>query len=95
MVNCSIFDIRRQFDDIDKSILILLATRTQLSKEMALQKKSNNMPVVQTEIWEQQLNNRKKENDKLKVDSVFIDKIFSAIHDESIRIQNQELDNLK
>lgn len=53
------------------------------------------MPVVQTEIWEQQLNNRKNENDKLKVDSVFMDKIFSAIHDESIRIQNQELDKLK
>lgn len=95
MVNCSIFDIRRQFDDIDKSILILLATRTQLSKEMALQKYSNDMNVFQPETWKQQLNNRLKENEKLKIDSDFLDKIFSAIHEESIRIQNQELEKLK
>ena len=95
MVNCSIFDIRRQFDDIDKSILILLATRAQLSKEMALQKKNNNMDVFQPETWKQQLNNRLKENEKLKVDADFIDQIFSAIHEESIRIQNQELEKLK
>ena len=95
MVNCSIFDIRRQFDDIDKSILILLATRAQLSKEMALQKYNSDMEVVQPETWKQQLNNRLKENEKLKVDSDFLDKIFSAIHEESIRIQKQELEKLK
>ena len=95
MVNCSTFDIRRQFDDIDKSILILLATRAQLSKEMALQKYSNDMDVFQPETWKQQLNNRLKENEKLKVDSDFLDKIFNTIHEESIRIQNQELEKLK
>ena len=95
MVNCSIFDIRRQFDDIDKSILILLATRTQLSKEMALQKKNNNIDVLQPETWKQQLHNRLKENEKLKVDSDFLNKIFTSIHEESIRIQNQELEKLK
>lgn len=95
MVNCSIFDIRRQFDDIDKSILILLATRAQLSKEMALHKYNTDMEVVQSETWKQQLNNRLKENEKLKVDSDFLDKIFSTIHEESIRIQNQELEKLK
>lgn len=91
MIIHSLSDLRRQFDDVDKSILILLGIRSQLSKEIAKIKKKKNLNVVQLKVWEKQMKNRFKENKKLKQDPDFLNKIFNIIHEESIRIQNQEL----
>ncbi len=91
MIIHSLSDLRRQFDDVDKSILILLGIRSQLSKEIAKIKKKKNLNVVQLKVWEKQMKNRFKENKKLKQDPDFLNKLFNIIHEESIRIQNQEL----
>lgn len=91
MIIHSLSDLRRQFDDVDKSILILLGIRSQLSKEIAKIKKKKNLNVIQLKVWEKQMKNRFKENKKLKQDPDFLNKLFNIIHEESIRIQNQEL----
>lgn len=87
----SLRDIRKQFDDVDKSILILLGIRSQLSKEIARIKKHKNLDIVQMQAWEKQMKNRYKENKKLNISPEFLDKIFTVIHKESIRIQKQEV----
>lgn len=90
MLTNSISDIRKQFEDIDKSILILLGIRIKLSSEIGKLKKDNHIDVTQLNVWKHQMENRVKENEKFKIDSDFMDKIFNLIHEESIRIQNQE-----
>lgn len=90
----SLSDLRKQFGDIDKSILILLGIRSQLSKEIAKVKKNKTIDVVQMDTWNKQMKKRYKENEKLKLDPEFINKIFSSIHKESIKIQKQELKKL-
>lgn len=87
----SLSDIRKQIEDVDKSLLILLSLRTQLSREITKIKKKKNLDVIQLKTWEHKMKNRIKENKKLNLDSAFLDKIFNIIHKESIRIQKQEL----
>lgn len=90
----SLSDLRKQFGDIDKSILILLGIRAQLSKEIAKVKKKKAMDIVQIEAWKKQMKKRYEENKKLKLDTEYIDKIFDTIHKESVKIQKQELKKL-
>lgn len=87
----SLTDIRKQIEDVDKSLLILLSLRTQLSREITWVKRKKNMDIVQMKTWVLKLENRHKENKKLKIDPVFLDKFFNLLHKESIRIQKQEL----
>jgi chorismate mutase len=91
----TISEIRNQFEEIDKEIVILLAKRTSLSKEIALIKKTNKENVVQPEVWNLQLKRRLEENKILHMDPNFLKQIFNSIHAESVRIQNQELEDNK
>lgn len=89
----TISEIRQQFEEIDKKIVILLAKRTSLSKEIALVKKLNKENVIQPEVWNEQLKKRLEENRILNIDSDFLKQLFNTIHAESVRIQNQEIEN--
>jgi chorismate mutase len=91
----TISEIRHQFEEIDKKIVILLAKRTSLSKEIALIKKENKENIFQPEVWNLQLKRRLEENKILHMDIDFLKQIFNTIHAESVRTQNQELENSK
>lgn len=88
-------NIRHQFNEIDKNILVLLGARAQLSKRMAKLKISEQIEVKQEAVWQQNLANRMKENLNVKIDSKYLEKIFEVIHEESIRIQQSEIEKLK
>lgn len=87
----SLSDLRKQFGDIDKSILILLSIRSQLSKEIAKIKKKKSLDVAQPDVFKKQMKKRYSENKKFDLDPKFIDKIFNSIHQESIKIQKKEI----
>ena len=87
--------IRYQFNEIDKNILVLLGARTQLSKRIAKLKNAQQLEVKQETVWKQNLANRIKENVTIKIDSEYLKKIFEVIHEESIRIQQSEIEKLK
>ena len=86
--------LRRQFNEIDKTILLLLGARCQLSRKMAKIKRENQLDIIQNETWDKNLKNRIKENCEMKVNERFLKNIFNAIHKESIRIQKKELNNV-
>ena len=48
--------------------------------------------VIQPEIWRQQMRQRKKDSGPLQVNEAFVVKLFSLIHDESVRVQNEILE---
>jgi chorismate mutase len=87
----TISDIRQQFEDIDKSILVLLGMRQKLSIEIAAVKRLHDLPILQIEIWNAHLKRRIQENQTIKLNDDFLMQIFNLLHKESIRIQNQEL----
>ncbi len=82
--------IREDFEAMDRNILILLHKRMELSKQMSYLKKQNQLPVIDLNQWNRQLENRLMENEGFGVDPNFLTSIFNLIHEESIRIQNQE-----
>ena len=82
--------LRLEFQEIDRSILLLLGRRKNVSMRIAKLKKENKFPVLQEDIWNLNLRNRLEENKEFGLDEEFVRMIFNAIHEESIRIQQQE-----
>lgn len=78
---------RMQIDQIDESIVELLARRMQVAYEIGLFKKEHNLAVVQNLRYEQLQRNRARTAALLGLDETFISELFSRIHEESVRLQ--------
>ena len=81
------FELRYRIDQIDENLLELLARRMQLSIELGEYKKANDMPVLQTSRYSEIIDRRVEFGESLDLDSEFVRKIVTEIHEESIRRQ--------
>jgi chorismate mutase len=80
-------ELRRQIDEIDNDMLAILTKRMRVSKEIGQYKKEHNMPVLQTGRYDEIVEKRISQADKLGMSSHFMKTILEAIHEESIRQQ--------
>ena len=87
--------LRKRIIEIDAEILKLLHSRAGLSQEMAQLKKELKIEVLQQAVWEKQLQKRLLENKNLNNEPAFVEKLFTLIHKESLRIQKQIMKNKK
>lgn len=78
---------RMQIDQIDESIVELLARRMQVAYEIGMFKKEHNLAVVQNLRYEQLQRNCARTAALLGLDEAFISELFSHIHEESVRLQ--------
>lgn len=83
----SLTELRQLVDEIDTELLSILAKRMRISKEIGQYKKEHNMPVLQTNRYDEILAKRSNQAKEIGVESHFLKKIFEAIHEESIRKQ--------
>jgi chorismate mutase len=83
----NISELRRQIDDIDEGLLELLAKRMRVSHEIGIYKKEHNMPILQTPRFDEILDKRSRAGATMDLNSEFVKKILSAIHEESVRLQ--------
>lgn len=90
----SLTELRQQIDEIDNELLTILAKRMRVSREIGQYKKEHNMPVLQAVRYDQILENRIKEAEKMGIGSSFMGKVLEAIHEESIRQQIEVLNKL-
>lgn len=79
--------LRRQIDGIDEQVLELLAKRMRISKEIGVYKKEHNMPILQSPRYSEILENRSDMGQQMDLNTDFIKKILSLIHEESVRQQ--------
>lgn len=79
--------LRRQIDEIDEQLLELLAKRMRISREIGTFKKEHNMTVVQTDRYDEILNKRISQAEKMDMNPEFMRIILEAIHEESVRQQ--------
>lgn len=79
--------LRHQIDELDDQLLELLAKRMRVSSEIALFKKANNMPVLQTGRYDEILTKRIRQGSELGMSEEFMKIILEAIHEESVRTQ--------
>lgn len=70
-------DLRKQIDEIDESIVTLLAKRMKIAAKIGRLKKRNNIPVLDQSRWQKIVKSKKG----------FIKKIWEIIHKESLKIE--------
>ena len=83
----SLGTLRQQIDEIDDQILMTLAKRMRISKEIALYKKEHNMQVLQAGRYDEILTKRSRQGAEMGMAEEFVKAIFEAVHAESVRQQ--------
>ena len=83
-----ISEYRAQIDAIDENLLKDLGRRMDVSRKLGEYKKEHNIPVIQSERWEEVINSVNAEAGRYGLHKDFVKSIFSIIHDASIEEQN-------
>jgi len=82
-------ELRRLIDECDLDLVRLLSQRMNISEKIGLLKKKQNVTILQTQRWQELLDNRIHAASGLGLSNEVIEKIFMAIHQESINRQNK------
>jgi chorismate mutase len=85
----SLTTLRHQIDELDNSLLELLSRRMHVSKEIGQYKKEHSMPILQTMRYDEILKDRIAQAIKMNMDSDFMKTVLVAIHEESVRHQQE------
>lgn len=85
--------LRHKIDSLDQELIDTLAARMKLVNQIGEYKKDNNVTVFQLERWQEIMQTRPDWAQKQHLTSEFITEIFKAIHDESIRLQTDIVNN--
>jgi chorismate mutase len=83
----SLTELRKQIDEIDMALIDTLAKRMRISREIGTYKKEHEMPILQTNRYDEIINKRAAEGVSLEMDADFMKTVFEAIHSESVRQQ--------
>ena len=87
----SLSELRSQIDKLDDQLLELLSRRMRVSRDIGQYKKEHNMPVLQTQRYEELLARRAGQAGQMGMDREFMRTVLQAIHEESIRQQMEVL----
>jgi len=87
----NLLQLRQQIDEIDFELLGILSKRMRISREIGQYKKEHNMPVLQTVRYDEILENRVTQAEKMGIGANFMKTMLEAIHEESIRQQIEVL----
>lgn len=85
--------LRSEIDDIDSELLQLLARRMEVSAQIGEYKKLNNVAVVQMDRWKKILDDHVSAGAEMGLSPILINKVFEAIHQESIERQSRIMGN--
>ena len=85
--------LRGEIDDIDSELLQLLARRMEVSAQIGEYKKRNNVTVVQMDRWKKILADHVATGEEMGLSPLLINKVFEAIHQESIERQGRIMKN--
>ncbi len=86
----SLNEVREQIDRLDEQLLRLIARRLALAGKVAEEKRANRLPFKQPEREAQLIAERRRLAAKLGLEEGFAEKIFLAIIDESLRIEEEQ-----
>lgn len=79
--------LRAEIDALDDELVNLLARRMDVAVRIAAYKKENGLTVMQPQRFNRLLENRMRQGLQLGLDPAFMKRLFSNIHEESVRRQ--------
>ncbi|REJ82507.1 MAG: 3-deoxy-7-phosphoheptulonate synthase [Bacteroidetes bacterium] len=77
-------ELRDRIDRIDEKILMMIADRMKVAREIGMYKKENNMTILQVERWNEILRTRLRSGLRKDLTREFVTKMYELIHEESI-----------
>ncbi len=80
---------RTLISDLDFNLIELLSQRMKISEKIGNLKKDNNIAIFQPERWKVITEYANQKADETGMSQEFIEKVFKAIHEESIEVQNK------
>ena len=86
-------ELRMQIDKLDDEVLNVMEQRMNISEKIGLFKKENNVTILQTNRWNELLKKRINTGLSKGLSEGFVQKIYSAIHEESIQHQKMVMKN--
>jgi chorismate mutase len=81
--------LRQQINHIDDELMQLLSQRMKVADKIGQYKKDNNVTILQTNRWNEILQNAYAKGDKIGLSQEFITRYLDAVHMESINRQNK------
>ena len=87
----TIDQLRARIDALDENLLSLLEARLELSRQIGRYKKEHNIAILQSGRWEALLQKVLEEGRARGLSEAFIRSVFNAIHEASVRAQNEIL----
>ena len=79
---------RALISDIDFQLIELLSNRMKISEKIGALKKENNIAIFQPDRWKVIAEYASARAEESGMGKDFIEKVFKAIHEESIEVQN-------
>lgn len=84
--------LRNRIDAIDSELLETLSSRVEIVKQIGKYKKDNNVTALQINRWTQLMENRVNLGKKLELNETFVKILFQLIHEDSVRMQTEIMD---
>lgn len=83
--------LRAQIDVIDENLIHIFKQRMDISRKIGEYKKDHNIAILQTSRWDKILSTMVENGKKYGLSEAFLVDAFTAIHEESVKIQNETL----
>ena len=90
--NDNIHQLRTQIDVIDENLIAELGARMEISRKIGTFKKAHNIAIVQALRWESVLSGMIEKGKAYNLPEDFVKAVFTAIHEASIAVQNEILE---
>lgn len=84
--------LRNRIDAIDAELLETLSSRVEIVKQIGKYKRDNNVTALQINRWTQLMENRVNLGKKLDLNETFVKILFQLIHEDSVRMQTEIMD---
>ncbi len=84
--------LRSRIDAIDSELLETLSARMEIVRQIGQYKKENNVMALQINRWTELMAKRVSLGEKLNIDKTFTKILFQLIHEDSVRMQTEILD---
>lgn len=84
--------LRSRIDAIDTELLETLSSRMEIVKQIGEYKRANNVTALQIGRFSELMEKRVKLGERLNLDPHFVQQIFQHIHEDSVRMQTDILD---
>ena len=85
--------LRAQIDIIDDNLLYTFGSRMNVSRKMGEYKRDHNIAILQTSRWDSIMAKMLSKGAGYGLSETFLTTVFNAIHEESVRIQNDIIEN--